>query len=71
MERQYPPSAYRRMFEGVTGLVSAGWEREVRDFFEATGIVLGGRTLAQYLEQLRAAVVFQEREAAGLRALLG
>src|SRR5262249_18384010 len=33
MARQYPGSAYRRMYEGVTGLVSAAWEPEVRAFF--------------------------------------
>jgi puromycin-sensitive aminopeptidase len=64
MARLYPPSAYRRMFEGVTGLVSRRWEEEVRAFFPAHGIELGGKTLEQYLEQLRIAVRFQEREAA-------
>ena len=64
MARLYPPSAYRRMYEGVTGLVSRGWEEEVRAFFPAHGIELGGKTLEQYLEQLRIAVRFQEREAA-------
>jgi puromycin-sensitive aminopeptidase len=64
MARLYPPSAYRRMFEGVTGLVSRRWEEEVRAFFPANGIELGGKTLEQYLEQLRIAVRFQEREAA-------
>ena len=71
MARQYPPSAYRRLYEGVTGLVDPRWEAEVRAFFPAHGIELGGRTLAQYLEQLRVAVRFQEREAAALVAYLG
>jgi len=71
MARQYPPSAYRRLYEGVTGLVDPRWEAEVRAFFPAHGIELGGRTLAQYLEQLRVAVRFQEREAAALAAYLG
>jgi puromycin-sensitive aminopeptidase len=71
MARQYPPSAYRRLYEGVTALVSPRWETEVRAFFPAHGIELGGRTLAQYLEQLRVAVRFQEREASPLRAYLG
>ena len=71
MARQYPASAYRRMYEGVTTLVSPRWEAEVRAFFPAHGIELGGRTLAQYLEQLRVAVRFQEREARSLRAYLG
>jgi puromycin-sensitive aminopeptidase len=71
MARTYPPSAYRRLWEGVTSLVSPSWEKEVRAFFPAHGIELGGRTLEQYLEQLRVAVRFQEREAAAVAAYLG
>jgi puromycin-sensitive aminopeptidase len=71
MARQYPGSAYRRMWEGVTALISADWERDVHDFFSSRGIVLGGKTLDQYLEQLRVAVSFQEREREGLAAYLG
>ena len=70
MARQYPPSAYRRMYEGVTALVSPAWETDVRAFFETNRIVLGGKTLEQYLEQLRIAVRLQEREAAALAAYL-
>ncbi|MGH7318667.1 MAG: M1 family metallopeptidase [Candidatus Rokuibacteriota bacterium] len=70
MARQYPPSAYRRMYEGVTALVSPAWERDVRAFFPERQIVLGGKTLEQYLEQLRVAVRFQAREAASLAAYL-
>ena len=33
--------------------------------------MLGGKTLEQYLEQLRVAVSFQEREAGPLAAYLG
>jgi puromycin-sensitive aminopeptidase len=71
MARQYPGSAYRRMWEGITTLVSAEWEQDVRTFLTARGIELGGKTLAQYLEQLRVAVAFQEREGEGLAAYLG
>jgi puromycin-sensitive aminopeptidase len=71
MVQQYPGSAYRRMWEGVTALISADWERDVRDFFSSRGIVLGGKTLEQYLEQLHVAVRFQEREREGLAAYLG
>jgi puromycin-sensitive aminopeptidase len=71
MARQYPGSAYRRMWEGITGLVSADWERDVHAFFSSRGIVLGGKTLAQYFEQLRVAVSFQEREAVALTTYLG
>ncbi len=70
MARQYPGSAYRRMYEGVTALVSPEWEQDVQGFFANRGIVLGGKTLEQYLEQLRVAVRFQEREATVLAALL-
>ena len=58
------------MYEGVTALVSPEWERDVRDFFTSRGIVLGGKTLDQYLEQLHVAVRFQERESAALAACL-
>jgi puromycin-sensitive aminopeptidase len=70
MARQYPPSAYRRMYEGVTALVSSAQEKDVQDFFTTRKIVLGGKTLEQYLEQLRIAVRFQEREATALTAYL-
>jgi puromycin-sensitive aminopeptidase len=70
MARQYPGSAYRRMYEGVTALVSPEWEQDVKAFFETNRIVLGGKTLEQYLEQLRIAVRLQEREAAALAAYL-
>jgi len=70
MARQYPESAYARMYEGIAGLVSAEWERDVRAFFGDSKIDLGGRTLQQYLEQLRVAVAFQEREAESLAAYL-
>jgi puromycin-sensitive aminopeptidase len=70
MARQYPASAYRRMYEGVTALVTAEWEQDVRSFFETNRIVLGGKTLEQYLEQLRIAVRLQEREATALAAYL-
>ena len=70
MARQYPESAYRRMYEGVPALVSPAWEQDVRAFFADNKIDLGGRTLQQYLEQLRVAVSFQQREAEALAAYL-
>jgi len=42
----------------------------VREFFAAKNISLGGKTLEQYLEQLRIAVAFREREAANLAIYL-
>ena len=70
MAKQYPGSAYRRMYEGVTALISPEWERDVNEFFPSRGIVLGGKTLDQYLEQLRVAVRFQQRESAALAGYL-
>jgi puromycin-sensitive aminopeptidase len=71
MRRLYPPSAFRRVFDGVSVLVRPEWEAEVRAFFPAHGIELGGKILDQYLEQLRVAVRFREREAARIAAYLG
>ena len=70
MRRHYPPSAFRRVFDGVSALVRTEWEAEVRAFFPAHGIELGGKILEQYLEQLRVAVRFREREAARIAAYL-
>jgi puromycin-sensitive aminopeptidase len=42
----------------------------VAGFFEGRKIVLGGKTLEQYREQLRIAVAFQERESGALTAYL-
>ncbi|MGH7357707.1 MAG: M1 family metallopeptidase [Candidatus Rokuibacteriota bacterium] len=71
MRRLYPPSAFRRVFDGVSALVRPEWEAEVRAFFPAHGIELGGKILQQYLEQLRVGVRFREREAARIAAYLG
>jgi puromycin-sensitive aminopeptidase len=70
MSRDYPVTGYRRMFEGVLGLATPEWEREVRDFFEKHRIDLGGKTLEQYLEQLRIAVRLRERDGEELSAYL-
>jgi puromycin-sensitive aminopeptidase len=70
MQRLYPPSAFRRMFDGVTTLVRTEWEAEVHAFFEEHKLDLGGKTLAQYLEQLRMAVEFRQREGEPLRRYL-
>jgi hypothetical protein len=43
----------------------------VREFLRSRGIVLGGKTLDQYLEQLRVAVAMQERASGALAAFLG
>jgi puromycin-sensitive aminopeptidase len=70
MSRDYPVTGYRRMFEGVLGLATPEWEHEVRAFFEQHRIDLGGKILAQYLEQLRIAVRLREREGEALSAYL-
>ena len=70
MERQYPQGAFRKMCEGITGLATPELEADVREFFGAKNISLGGKTLEQYLEQLRIAVAFREREAANLTTYL-
>jgi hypothetical protein len=49
------------MWEGIMGLARPALERDVQEFFRATGIDLGGKKLAQYLEHLRIAVAFHER----------
>jgi puromycin-sensitive aminopeptidase len=68
MDGLYPKHGTRRMAEGVTGLATPGLERDVNEFFASRKIDLGGKTLAQYLEQLRIAVALGEREG---RALAG
>jgi puromycin-sensitive aminopeptidase len=71
MDRLYPKHALRRMAEGVTGLATPELERDVHAFFTSRSIDLGGKQLAQYLEQLRIAVALGEREAEPLARLLG
>jgi len=70
MNRQYPATGLRRMCEGVTGLATPEWEGQVHRFFAERKIDLGGKTLRQYLEQLRIAVALREREGANLRRYL-
>ncbi len=72
MERIYPPqSGLRRLCEGITGLATPALERDVRLFFGSQRVSFGGKTLEQYLEQLRIAVAFREREMDTLAAYLG
>ena len=70
MDRLYPKHGLRRMAEGVIGLATPEWEADVHRFFAERRIDFGGKTLAQYLEQLRVAVALREREAAGLSRAL-
>jgi puromycin-sensitive aminopeptidase len=57
------------MLEGITGLATPELERDVHRFLAARKVDLGGKTLEQYLEQLRIAVAFRHREAATLTRL--
>ncbi|HEU4366662.1 MAG TPA: M1 family metallopeptidase [Methylomirabilota bacterium] len=66
MDRLYPKHGLRRMAEGVIGLATPEWEADVHRFFQERKIDLGGKTLEQYLEQLRVAVALREREGAAL-----
>jgi len=61
MDRLYPKQGLRRMCEGIVGLTTPELERDVRTFFRERKIDLGGKTLAQYLEQLRIVVALGER----------
>jgi puromycin-sensitive aminopeptidase len=70
MDRLYPKHGLRRMAEGVIGLATPALERDVNDFFTSRKIDFGGKTLAQYLEQLRIAVALGDREGAALAASL-
>lgn len=62
MDRLYPKQGLRRMCGGVVGLATPELEQNVRTFFTVRKIDLGGKTLEQYLEQLRVSVSFRERE---------
>ena len=70
MERQYPKAGLRRLAEGVVGLATPELERDVHAFFHVRKPEFGGKTLEQYLEQLRIAVRLRERESAALATYL-
>jgi puromycin-sensitive aminopeptidase len=70
MDRLYPKHGLRRMFEGVIGLATPDLERDVHAFVADRRLDLGGKTLAQYLEQLHIAVALRERILPDLAATL-
>jgi puromycin-sensitive aminopeptidase len=70
MDRLFPKQGLRRMCGGIVGLVRPELEQDVRAFFVSRKIDLGGKTLDQYLEQLRIAVKFREREGRTIQAKL-
>ncbi|MBX3236125.1 MAG: M1 family metallopeptidase [Nitrospiraceae bacterium] len=70
MDRLFPKSGLRRMCGGIVGLSTPELEHDVRAFFTDRHIELGGKTLEQYLEQLRIAVRFRERDRQPIRKYL-
>jgi puromycin-sensitive aminopeptidase len=70
MDQLFPKQGLRRMCGGIVSLATPELERDVRDFFTTRKIDLGGKTLEQYLEQLRIAVTIRERDSRALRTYL-
>src|SRR5262249_31906750 len=70
MNQAFAPIGVRRMCEGLTGLATPELERGVRAFCAERKVDLGGKTLPQYLEQLRILVAFREREGVRLHDYL-
>jgi puromycin-sensitive aminopeptidase len=70
MDRLYPKHGLRRLAEGVIGLATPELERAVHAFFTERKIDFGGKTLEQYLEQLRIAVALRARDGGALSAYL-
>ena len=70
LDSLFPKQGLRRMCGGVNALATPELEQDVRDFFESRKIDFGGKILAQYLEQLRIAVTFRERDGAPLSKYL-
>lgn len=66
MDQLFPKQGVRRMCGGIVSLATPELERDVREFFASRNVDLGGKTLEQYLEQLRVAVAFRERVRASL-----
>lgn len=70
LDRRFPKQGLRRMCGGITGFCKPELERDVREFFQARQVDLGGKTLEQYLEQLRIGVSFAERSRRDLQEFL-
>ena len=70
MDQLFPKQGLRRMCGGIVNLATPELEQDVRAFFTSRNVDLGGKTLDQYLEQLRIAVTFSEREGGTLQATL-
>lgn len=70
MDRLFPKQGLRRMCGGIVGLPTSELEQDVHEFFTSRKIDLGGKILDQYLEQLRIAVAFREREGPTIKTSL-
>jgi puromycin-sensitive aminopeptidase len=70
MDQLFPKQGLRRMCGGIVSLATPALERDVHDFFTTRKIDLGGKTLEQYLEQLRIGVNMRERDGIVLRQYL-
>jgi puromycin-sensitive aminopeptidase len=70
MDQLFPKQGLRRMCGGIVSLATPELERDVREFFATRKIDLGGKTLEQYLEQLRIGVHVRERDGIVLRQYL-
>jgi puromycin-sensitive aminopeptidase len=70
LDKRFPKQGLRRMCGGITGLATPELEADVRRFFAERNIDLGGKTLAQYLEQLRIMVSFKQAAMESLTAYL-
>jgi puromycin-sensitive aminopeptidase len=70
MDQLFPKQGVRRMCGGIVSLATPELERDVQTFFASRKVDLGGKTLEQYLEQLRITVSFREREGHGIQAAL-
>jgi puromycin-sensitive aminopeptidase len=70
MNHNYPLVGIRRICEGLIGLARPEWEQEVHAFVKQRQIDLGGKTLRQFLEQLRIAVLLRQREGLHLHTWL-
>ena len=68
MVNKYPDSALPRMCEGVVALLDR--QDEVKTFFEAHRVRLGGKLIDQHLERLSVAVAVRAREGKNLPATL-
>jgi puromycin-sensitive aminopeptidase len=67
-EQRFPANGLRRLLAHLPGLATPALERDVHRFIDRHKIDLGGKALAQSVEQLRVAVAFRERESVALRA---